>query len=423
LGRVGRAPGSGTVRAAGEQLRRIQSVTDAALAHLELDDLLSALLERVRELVEVDSAAVLLVDPASQELMATAASGLEEEVRQGVRIPLGRGFAGRIAAEAHPVIIEHVDHTNVLNPILWEKGIKSLLGVPLVAEGDVIGVLHVGSLTTRRFTDEDTELLQVVADRAALAIRARRSHVEHAAASVLQRSLLPSRFPAIAGLDIAARYLPGSVSGVGGDWYDVFLLPSGHIGVVIGDVVGKGLQAAVVMGRLRSALRAYALEQADPATVLTQLDRKIHHFEPDQMATVLYAVFEPSLDRLVLSCAGHPVPVLAAPGAPARFVDTPVDPPVGIDHQSPRHRTTVALPPGAVLCFYTDGLIERRTAMPDVRLERLRQLVASGPAAQTCQAILSNLVGAAGTADDLALLIIHRQCPPGGVRPVNPAED
>jgi putative methionine-R-sulfoxide reductase with GAF domain len=412
LGRVGTAPGSGTVRGAGEQLRRIQSVTDAALAHLELDDLLLALLERVRELGEADTAAVLLVDPASQDLVATAASGLEEEVRQGVRIPLGRGFAGRIAAEAHPVIIEHVDHTNVLNPILWEKGIKSLLGVPLVAEGEVIGVLHVGSRTTRRFTDEDTEVLQVVADRAALAIRARRSHAERAAASVLQRSLLPSRLPAIAGLDIAARYLPGSVSGVGGDWYDVFLLPSGHIGVVIGDVAGKGLRAAVVMGRLRSALRAYALDHADPATVLTHLDRKIRYFEADQMATILYAVFEPGLDRLVLSCAGHPLPIVAAPGAPARFVDTPVDPPVGIDHQSPRQSTTVALPPAAVVCMYTDGLIERRTVMPNVGLEQLRQLVASGPAAQTCRAILSNLVGAAGTADDVAVLIIHRHGPP-----------
>jgi putative methionine-R-sulfoxide reductase with GAF domain len=382
------------------------------LAHLELDDLLVVLLERVRELIEVDTAAVLLVDPASQELIATAANGLEAEVRQGVRIPVGRGFAGRIAAEARPLIIERVDHTNVLNPILWEQGVRSLLGVPLVAGGGVIGVLHVGSHTARPFTEDDAELLQVVADRAALAIQVHRSQAERAAASVLQRSLLPARLPVIAGLDVAARYLPGSVSGVGGDWYDVFVLPSGEVGVVIGDVVGKGLGAAVVMGRLRSALRAYALDHADPATVLTHLDRNIRHFESDHMATVLYAVFEPSLDRLILSCAGHPLPVVAAPGAPARFVETPVDPPVGVEHGSPRHKRTVEVPPGSALCLYTDGLIERRAVMPDVGLERLRQLVTSGPAASTCRAILSSLVGEAGTEDDVAVLVMHRDDSP-----------
>ena len=153
-----------------EHVRRLQTVTDAALAHLRLDDLLRALLERTRLILEVDTCAILLLDEETDELVARAALGIEEEVEQGVRIPVGGGFAGRIAAEKRPVVLDDVDHAHVLNPILREKGIKSMFGVPLILEGVVSGVLHVGSLVPRDFRDDEIELLQLVADRAALAI-------------------------------------------------------------------------------------------------------------------------------------------------------------------------------------------------------------------------------------------------------------
>jgi len=171
-----------------ERVRRLQSVTDAALAHLRLDELLDALLERTRQILEVDTCAILLLDEDTNELVARAALGLEEEVEQGVRVPVGGGFAGRIAAEKRPVILDDVDHAHVLNPILREKGIKSMLGVPLVVEGEVRGVFHVGSLHYRAFDEDEVELLQLVADRAALAIeharlfeaeRAARERIEH----------------------------------------------------------------------------------------------------------------------------------------------------------------------------------------------------------------------------------------------------
>jgi signal transduction histidine kinase len=171
-----------------ERVRRLQAVTDAALAHLRLDELLGALLERTREILEVDTCAILLLDEETNELVARAALGIEEEVEQGVRIPVGGGFAGRIAAEKRPVILDDVDHAHVLNPILREKGIKSMLGVPLVVEGEVQGVLHIGSLVPRTFQEDEVELLQLVGDRAALAIeharlfeaeRAARERIEH----------------------------------------------------------------------------------------------------------------------------------------------------------------------------------------------------------------------------------------------------
>jgi signal transduction histidine kinase len=160
------------------RLERVQAVTDAALSHLGLEDLLSVLLPRIREILLADTCAVLLVDDRGRDLVARAAAGIEEEVEQGVRIPIGGGFAGRVAADRRPVVLDDVDHAHVLNPILHEKGIKSLLGVPLLLRDEVLGVLHVGTLVPRKFTREDTELLQLVAERVALAIERTRLHEE-----------------------------------------------------------------------------------------------------------------------------------------------------------------------------------------------------------------------------------------------------
>ena len=153
-----------------ERLTRLQQLTDATLAHLRLDDLLAALLARTREALEVDTCAVLLLDEERNELVARAADGLEAALEQGVRIPVGEGFAGRVAAERRPVILEDVDHADVLNPVLREQRIRSLLGVPLVVESRMLGVLHVGTVEPRRFDEDDVELLQLVGDRAAIAI-------------------------------------------------------------------------------------------------------------------------------------------------------------------------------------------------------------------------------------------------------------
>jgi GAF domain-containing protein len=157
-------------RSARERMENVQAVTDVALAPLELDGLLDVLLPRIRDILHADTCAVLLLDIDAQELVARAAVGLEEEVEAGVRIPMGRGFAGRVAAGRQPIILDDVDRADVLNPILREKRIKSMVGVPLLAGGEAIGVLHIGSLVHRSFRDADVELLQLVADRVALAI-------------------------------------------------------------------------------------------------------------------------------------------------------------------------------------------------------------------------------------------------------------
>ena len=391
-----------------DRLRDIQSITDAALSRLDDRDLLAELLERTRAVLLADTAAVLLLDFSSGHLIATAAAGLEEEVRQGVRIPVGRGFAGRIAAEHKPVILDHVDHSTVLNPILWAKGIRALMGVPLIAGGKVIGVLHVGSLTPREFTSEDLELLQLAADRAATAVASLTAQEDRVAAEALQRSLLPSTLPVAGGAEMSVRYVPGE-GRVGGDWYDVFTLPSGQLCIVIGDVTGSGLPAAVIMGRMRSALRAYALESADPAEVLARLDAKMQHFEPGALATVLYAVFDPGLDRVHICSAGHYPPVIASPGRPAELADVPPGLLIGAVPSVRRRVTTVGISPGTLLCFYTDGLIERRDQRIDHGLARLCRAVKAEPPDTACVTVMGALVGSEPVPDDIALLIFRRQ--------------
>ncbi|SCL44136.1 GAF domain-containing protein [Micromonospora citrea] len=396
-----------------ERLRRIEAVTDAALSRLDAADLFDELLDRVRDLLAVDTAAILLLDAPTQQLVATAAKGLEEEVRQGFRLAVGRGFAGRVALTGQPVVIEDVTPDAVANPLLLTMGLRSLLGVPMFAQDRLIGVLHVGTLRPRHFTPDDVRLLELVADRASLANAARSNNLDHTAALALQRSLLPAQLPDVPGLDLAARYVPGHVTGVGGDWYDVFTLPSGWLGLVIGDVSGHGLQSAVVMGRVRSALRAYALVCDEPAEALAMLDRKVSYFEAGSLTTALYAMISPDRTTVRISTAGHLPPVLAVPGHRGALVPVPVDPPLGTGPPPPaRRQSVVDLPPGAVLVCFTDGLVERRREVIDVGVEQLVGVVQPAPAEQVCATVMAAL-GTDQPTDDIAVLVVGRRPPRG----------
>jgi serine phosphatase RsbU (regulator of sigma subunit) len=233
------------------------------------------------------------------------------------------------------------------------------------------------------------------------------AQADRVAVTALQHSLVPSALPAVAGMEMAARYIPGS-GAVGGDWYDVFTLPAGQLCVTVGDVAGSGLTAAVIMGRMRSALRAYALETTDPAEVLGRLDRKMQHFEPDALATVLYAVIEPGLDQMHVALAGHFPPVVAYPGQPAELADIQSGVLIGLAPAVQRPVTTVPIPPGALLCFFTDGLVERPGELIDEGLDRLCRAVTAQPPEAACAAVMGALVGNKPARDDIALLMIRR---------------
>jgi sigma-B regulation protein RsbU (phosphoserine phosphatase) len=239
---------------------------------------------------------------------------------------------------------------------------------------------------------------------------ARQHSLDRATAYALQRSLLPARPPKLPGLDVAVRYVPGAEVGVGGDWYDVFGLPSGTVGIAVGDVAGNGLHAAVVMGRLRSALRAYAMETDDPADVLTRLDRKVQRFEPEAMATVIYAVIDPSLTAVTLANAGHLPPVTVGPGdAGGRLATVRPDLPLGVDPALARRTTRLPLAPGQSLLFYTDGLVERRDRPIMAGLDGLAAAVSGDRSPEEqCLAAMTAMLENDQPRDDIAMLALRR---------------
>jgi anti-sigma regulatory factor (Ser/Thr protein kinase)/putative methionine-R-sulfoxide reductase with GAF domain len=388
-----------------DRLRDLRSVTDAALAYLPLEELLTELLGRVVGILNADTAAILLLDDDDRTLVARAVQGLEEEVERGVRIPVGQGFAGRIAATKLPVQIENIDEAEILNPILREKGLRSLLGVPLLVEGGVIGVMHVGTLTPRDFSDEDVELLQSAGDRAALAISSRLTERERGLADALQGSLIP-RLPELPAVALAGRYLPAASAQLGGDWYDAFQLPDGRLGMAIGDVVGRGFYAAAVMGQLRSGLRAYALDGIGPSEVLEQLSRLLRQLQPGRTATVLYLVLDAYGGSLVVSSAGHPPPLVAADDGSV-FVELPGSAPLGATRHPTYEEREAAIEPGSTLVLYTDGLVERPGESLDAGLERLTIVVGDGEQdlEHLGDSLVDELLPEGPTEDDAALLL------------------
>jgi serine phosphatase RsbU (regulator of sigma subunit)/anti-sigma regulatory factor (Ser/Thr protein kinase) len=386
------------------------SITDSALAYMSLEDMLSELLERIREALEVDTSALLLMDEDRGVLVARAAKGLEEEVRQGVQVPLGRGFAGRVAAEGRPIIIE-VDQYKVWNPILRQKGIRSMVGVPVKCEGRVIGVMHIGTLVRREFDDDDVTLLQLAADRAAVAIEDARNAEQRAVTAIMQRSLLPDELPEIPGIRFSAKYLPaGSGIKIGGDWYDIFQLADGRLAFVIGDVVGRGVLAASVMAEIRTGLRAYMVQGHGLTKVLAMLNELLVSMGRRRGATLSIVALDPEAEELETVTAGHLPPLLIDPDGHARLLEQTPGLPVGVgggkDYEAVRH----PFPTGSGLLLYTDGLIERRDEPIDAGFERLT--AAAQAAARLADSPLADgvyraLLDETPLEDDVALLAIE----------------
>ena len=235
-------------------------------------------------------------------------------------------------------------------------------------------------------------------------LRRAAEEVEHVAAlaETLQRSLLPERLPEIAGLGLAARYVAGSAEAqVGGDWYDVIPLRDGQIGIAIGDVVGHGLGAAARMASLQNALRAYALEGLRPSLVLERMNGFARELEGGPMATLLYAVIDPDEARMRIASAGHPPPLVIAPGGDASFAEGPTASPLGVVSFPTYEESIVALAAGSTVLLYTDGLVERPDASLDEGLEWLRDFargvpVRAGRAVRGVAAGALQLPGAAG---------------------------
>jgi serine phosphatase RsbU (regulator of sigma subunit) len=392
---------------AAHRIRKLEAISAAGLTNLRIDDLLDAVLRIIADAVGSERAVLLLRD--GDVLVARAAVGpLGVELHE-IRVPLGAGVAGRIAQNNEPRVIPDLSKVEVHSAYLRESS-RSMAGVPLTLDGEVIGVLHVSSAELDRFGEDDLALLVPAAERAALAIgRAQVVERERRIAETLQRSLLPQTLPTIDGLELAARFTPGAGVDVGGDWYDALPLASDELAVTIGDVAGKGLTAATLMGELRAGLRAYAIEGGGPMETLARLNRlALRSF---QMATVLLMHVAPGTGRVRYGSAGHLPPLLVAADGSARFLRGGASAPLLAFEAV--EEGVAELAPGERIVLYTDGLVERRREPIDDGLERLRAAAEGfdGDVAGLCDHLIAALRPPAGLPHDDIAVIALRRCP------------
>jgi PAS domain S-box-containing protein len=390
-----------------QTIGKLQQVTEAALTHLELDELLEVLVERLGEVFGADVVRILLRDhDDDQRFTVGAASGLD--VKPGTEVEIW-GALQEVVQRGTPVTLQELPPGTALDSSIETAEVSSLMASPLVVKGKLAGVVEVGARSARRFTLEDESLLILMADRAGLAIEHARAYEREVSnVEMLQRSLLPDRLPQIDGIQLAARYKPGGAD-VGGDWYDAIVLEGGRVGVAMGDVVGHGIGAAALMGQLRHAMRAYALEGHSPAGVLDRLDRVVRSLDGGQMATLLYLVMDEDHGTVTFASAGHVPPLVISPGGEAEYLATAPNPPLGV-FESPQHnekRTKLA--PGSTIVLYTDGLVEERGVSIDQGLEALR-LAASQDAChpdELCERLVAAMLAIHPANDDIAVLALR----------------
>ena len=302
---------------------------------------------------------------------------------------------------------------------------RSWVGLPLLAAGSTLGALRFSFSRPRRITEEERVFLEALAGQCALAVeRAEMYEREHTTAETLQRSLLPDKLPVVPGLELNARYLPVTRNiEIGGDWYDVFRLPDRRLAVTVGDVMGKGLQAAAGMGRVRNALRALALTDPRPAAVLAGLDRLFSATElEEQVTTVTYLVIDPETGEGQAGNAGHLPTLLMTPGAMPVLDEAEAGTPLG--WPSPRRQHAFRLPPGSTAVFYSDGLVENRRRGLNTGLDEIVRVAAEAPEelldepGQLLQYLVDHMLAGHEQDDDVTVLVMHVP----GV-PVRPAGD
>jgi PAS domain S-box-containing protein len=393
--------------AVADTIQKIQRVTDAALEHLALDDLMRELASHIAEILAVESATIFLLEDDVLAVGGSAGLALEGSLR----IPVAESFAGRIAASGQPDVAHDIGAA-LADPLLDGKGVTALMGVPLLVEGRVNGVIQVGSVEPgRKFMREEESLLQLVADRAALAVEHARLYArELGIVETLQRSLLPESLPQVPGLLTAARYMPGGPGAdVGGDWYDAISLDGGRLGIAMGDVVGHGIGAAALMGQLRNALRAYALDGNSPAQVVEKLDKLVQNLEAGRMATLVYMVIAPDLGSVEFSSAGHLPPLVLGPDGVARYLEGGRTLPLGVMPSAEYPQADAELEPGSTIVLYTDGLVEERGASIDRGLGALKEAVTGGPVEPEalCDHIVATLLADRAATDDIAVLTVR----------------
>ncbi|MCF2130494.1 SpoIIE family protein phosphatase [Strepomyces sp. STD 3.1] len=376
--------------------------------------------------ITVDLARVVL----EGEMPATSGTAAMPLVRVSAR-SAGRADTEQADADAAHSPVEYAagspqDRSLSSGGLVLDNDSTTLV-VPLRAGNGLLGlVTFVRDGESAAFDSGEVALADELAARTAVSIdNARRFTRERTAALALQRQLLPQQLPEASAVDLAFRYLPtDDVTGVGGDWFDVIPLSGTRVGLVVGDVVGHGLQAAATMGRLRTTVRAFAQMDMDPVELLSRLDDLVAQSAEEQWggmgvadgahadvttgATCLYAVYDPVSRRCVMARAGHLPPAVVDPEGRVTFPDLPAGPPLGLGGL-PFESLELELPVGSLLALFTDGLVEARDHDIDHGLDTLGRVLGDGhaPLEELCDRAVAELVPSGSTADDTALLLVR----------------
>lgn len=413
-----------------QQTRYLRKLTDAALAinsTLSLNEMLKVINESAREVIGAHEAETVITSRAdlgvpeqsrsySAKYAGWAAEGRHTNLSAVWSFVIGDRSVVRMTKRE----VESSLSTRGLSGIApGHPLLEGWLAVPLVSpKNQPLGLIQVADKVEGDFTEDDEVVLLQLAQMAAVAIgNAERFAQEHMIAETLQRAMLPSALPSVDGLSLAARYVAGGGgTEVGGDWYDTVVLNDGRLMLSVGDVVGRGPRAAAVMGQMRTAMRAYALQQL-PATVLMRsLDILLQDVAGESMATAACAVLDPASGALELVLAGHPPPLLVDPAGRARYLEADAHAPMGV-RDVPLYLSSFSqFEPGSTLFVFTDGLVESRTRPVGVGLEQLAETLTGVGHTADVEALCDMVLGAMveGTHDDDVALLAVRRLPTTG---------
>jgi anti-sigma regulatory factor (Ser/Thr protein kinase) len=399
-------------------MQRLQQVSAALAEALTLDEVARVVLQAAATLPGVVRGGLALVAAGGRELRFVA---LHEEILGAAKIP----WCTLDATDDVPLAVSVRTGEVLWFPTLEDMaqrfpgvaahqrsfGTRAFVTFPLRARDHMVGAVMLCYGHEQPVDSAERAFLGAFAEQAGHALRrATAFEQQHTTAELLQRSLLPEALPDLPGLSMASHYAPaGAGVNIGGDWFDVLPLEDGAVLVVIGDVMGRGVPAATVMGQVRSALRAYALLDPTPEVVFSRLDRLVNTLGvPEQLVTVLAGRIDPDRAAVRFASAGHPSPLIAEENQPARLVCLPVGPPLGVG-DGERQAVTVPLGPGAVLVLCTDGVVESAELPAEDGLQELRAaldaaIVTGRSPRELCSRLAVGL--AAVSDDDRALLVI-----------------
>jgi serine phosphatase RsbU (regulator of sigma subunit)/anti-sigma regulatory factor (Ser/Thr protein kinase) len=391
---------------------RLQNMTAALANALTRADVADVAVHEIGTAVEADATALAVVVEERGLLRTVAWEGFDdvELDERFFEVPLDAPNPGNRALRRRvSMFFQTADELRGEFPdVHVAAGHESYLYVPLIAGRRANALLVLSWVEPYPLSSDERRFVEALAGQTAQALdRAIHFETEQTIAETLQRSVLPISLPQIDGVQLAARYLPGTAElDVGGDWFDAIRLPDGRLGLVVGDVVGKGVQAASTMSQLRNALRAFSLDRMRPSSTIARLNRLAEEVVETAFATLVYAVLDPDARVCRITSAGHPPPLVAYPDGRVELVEGGRGLPLGAGSETKYGQEVVELPVGSVLVLYSDGLIERRGRPIDEGLEELRRAASDGPREpeELVEHILSRLIGDAERGDDVAIL-------------------